>query len=179
MRGKGGCFPLLLLAMGKLNAFAKTIRMIKTKVPESFHSTALSLAFNTQVKYAGLSGIKVEELTSTQAKVCLRNRMRVQNHIGGVHACGMALLAESATGMVFAMNVRDDCIPLIKTMQIDFTRRAKGDLSATASLSEDMMKDIHSKEKGEVMVPVVVTDSEGKEPIRASMTWAWTKKSKV
>jgi hypothetical protein len=30
---------------------------------------------------------------------------RVQNHIKGVHACGMALLAESATGAVFGMNL--------------------------------------------------------------------------
>ena len=30
---------------------------------------------------------------------------QVQNHIKGVHACAMALLAESATGAVFGMNV--------------------------------------------------------------------------
>uniref|UniRef100_A0A6U4P834 DUF4442 domain-containing protein n=1 Tax=Hemiselmis andersenii TaxID=464988 RepID=A0A6U4P834_HEMAN len=165
--------------MSKVNRFAKTIGMIKSKVPGSFHSSALSLAFNTQVKYAGLSGIKIEKLTETESKVTLKNRMRVQNHIGGVHACGMALLAESATGMVFAMNVRDDCIPLMKSMKIDFKRIAKGDLKATASLSKDMLEDIHSKEKGEVTVPVVVTDSDEKEPISASMTWAWVKKSKV
>ena len=33
-----------------------------------------------------------------QVVMTLRNRTRVQNHIKGVHACGMALLAESATG---------------------------------------------------------------------------------
>ena len=36
---------------------------------------------------------------------------QVQNHIKGVHACAMALLAESATGAVFGMNVPDSAIP--------------------------------------------------------------------
>jgi hypothetical protein len=44
------------------------------------------------------SGIWIEDLDVRKATVSLKNRKRVQNHIGGVHACGMALLAESATG---------------------------------------------------------------------------------
>ncbi len=51
-----------------------------------------------QVKFAMTSGIRIEDLDETKAVVSLKNRRRVQNHIGGVHACGMALLAESATG---------------------------------------------------------------------------------
>ena len=39
--------------------------------------------------------------------------MQVQNHIKGVHACAMALLAESATGAVFGMNVPDSAIPYV------------------------------------------------------------------
>ena len=130
----------------------------------------------------------------------LRNRTRVQNHIKGVHACGMALLAESATGdhddiysdlysdrdpilaraqrltlatgvvfgtslsvdmhagrhclsicdtihmhacmhaltpaagAVFGMNLPDDKLPLLKSMTIDYTRVAKGDLRGVAAL---------------------------------------------
>ncbi len=43
-----------------------------------------------------------------------QNRFRVQNHIKGVHACAMAILAESATGTVFGMNVDDSKLPLLK-----------------------------------------------------------------
>mmetsp|Transcript_28483 Transcript_28483/g.55559 ORF Transcript_28483/g.55559 Transcript_28483/m.55559 type:complete len:168 (+) Transcript_28483:37-540(+) len=167
------------MSPSSLNKFAKLIGSIKSSVPSSFHSAALSLAFNSQVKFAMTSGIKVEKLTTEKAEVSLKNRMRVRNHIGGVHACGMALLAESATGMVFAMSVRDDCLPLMKTMNIDFTRRAKGDLKAFATIDDKLRQQIQAKDKGEVVVPVTVTDSDGKEPIKASMTWAWVPKSKV
>lgn len=53
--------------------------------------------------------------------------LKVQNHIGGVHACGMALAAESATGILMGMNVPDSRLPLCKSMTIDFKRRAEGE----------------------------------------------------
>jgi Domain of unknown function (DUF4442) len=52
--------------------------------------------------------------------------VQVQNHIGGIHACGMALLSETATGALLAMNVPDTHLPLCKSFKIDFKRLAKG-----------------------------------------------------
>lgn len=51
---------------------------------------------------------------------------QVRNHIGGIHACGIALAAESATGIVIGMNVPDTRMPLCKSMAIDFKKVAKG-----------------------------------------------------
>lgn len=51
---------------------------------------------------------------------------QVQNHIGGVHACGMALAAESATGIIMGMNVPDSRLTLCKSMAVDFKRMSKG-----------------------------------------------------
>ena len=41
----------------------------------------------------------------------------------------------SATGAVFGMNLPDDKLPLLKSMTIDYTRVAKGDLRGVAALS--------------------------------------------
>ena len=54
---------------------------------------------------AGAAGILFDKLAAEEAVLRLHNRRRVQNHIGGIHAAATALLAESATGAVFAMNV--------------------------------------------------------------------------
>jgi acyl-coenzyme A thioesterase PaaI-like protein len=56
-------------------------------------------------------------------EVHLANERAVQNHIGSVHASAMNLLAETATGMVVGMNVRDDCLPLAKSLTMDFRKR--------------------------------------------------------
>jgi len=102
------------------------LRIQKAGLPQKFQQFALTSLFNFQVKLAGTAGIWIESLSNSESTVTLANRRRVQNHIGGIHACGMALLAESATGMVFGMNVPDTHIPLIKSMKIEYKRRAQG-----------------------------------------------------
>lgn len=109
-------------------------------LPPRAKQAALSLLFNSQVKLAFTCGIQVQELSAARAQLRLNNSLRVQNHIGGVHACGMALLAESATGIVFGMNVPDASVPLIKSMTVRYTKRAKGDLQAVATLTPEQVR---------------------------------------
>ena len=130
------------------------------------------------VKLAGTAGLQVEKLNSKEVEVYLRNKKKIQNHIGGLHACSMALAAESATGMIVGMNVPDTHIPLIKSMNVDFVRRCQGDIRAKARLSEEDYRRINEDEKGEVTVDVVVEDETGKEPIKAEMVWAWISKDR-
>lgn len=126
--------------MTTLNKLHRLVSKVNTSpLPLPAKQAALSLLFNSQVKLAFTAGIQIQELTNAHAQLQLKNRMRVQNHIGGVHACGMALLAESATGIVFGMNVPDTSIPVIKSMSIQYKKRAKGDLQAVASLTPEQV----------------------------------------
>ena len=86
------------------------------------------------------------------------------------------LVAESATGMVVGMNVRDDCLPLCKTMKVKFKRRAQGSLTATASLEPQQRQLMRETDKGEVIVAVQVTDEAGEQPIECEFVWAWVPK---
>ena len=90
----------------------------------------------------------------------------------------MVLLAETATGFCVGMNVPDDKLPLIKSMKVDFVRRAVGGLTAVASLQPEQIALMRSQDKGEVTVPVVITDESGQQPIQAEMVWAWVPKQK-
>ncbi len=51
--------------------------------------------------------------------VGMANHKAMQNHIGQIHACAMALLAETATGFVTAMNVPDSAVVLIKSLKVE------------------------------------------------------------
>ncbi|MFT4977099.1 MAG: hypothetical protein ACI8S6_003004 [Myxococcota bacterium] len=86
----------------------------------------------------------------------------------------MALLAETATGLVVGMSVRDDCVPVIKTLRVDYLKRTKGSLRAAATLSDEQRALIERVDKGEVTVPVTVTDETGRQTISCEMIWAWT-----
>jgi acyl-coenzyme A thioesterase PaaI-like protein len=164
--------------MGKpTNQLARTIQKIK-KAAGPLGQQAVTLALGRTVKFVGTARLKVEVLTSERAVVSVRNKKRVQNHIGGVHAMAMGLIAESATGFVVGMNVPDSAIPVIKSVKIDYLKRAKGDMRAEATLTNEQREAIASQPKGEVLVQCKVTDESGIEPIRCEMIWAWVPKKR-
>jgi acyl-coenzyme A thioesterase PaaI-like protein len=146
------------------------------KLPASWRTPALSWLFGAQVKLAGTAGIRVEEMTRSRATLRIANRRKVQNHIKGVHAAAMALLAESATGFLVGMNVPDSKLLLIKTLKVEYRKRVVGGLTAVASLTAEQIAAIEQHDKGEVWVAVTVTDESGSEPIVCAMLWAWLSK---
>ena len=148
-----------------------------SKLPKGIQSRLLSQAFGRVVPMVGTAKIRYHEVTPSQVVVSLANHKAMQNHIGQVHACAMALLAETATGFVTAMNVPDSAIVLIKSMKADFKRPSKGAMTATATLTAEQQKLMQSTEKGETLVSVTLQDESGEEPVKCEMLWAWVAKS--
>ncbi len=163
--------------MGFSNNLIRTVGKFDF-LPPNLRITVISKIFGRVVPLVGTAGLRYEELTPERVVVRIRNRRPVQNHINGVHAAAMALLAETATGFVVGMNLPDDKLPLIKSLKVDYQKRTKGDMRAVATLSPEQVQLIRSTPKGEVLVPVVVTDESGQEPIRCEMLWAWVPKSR-
>lgn len=158
--------------MPAINRLGRVVGLIN-HLPRALRPSLLSLLFASQVRFAGTARIRVVQLQRHRALLHLRNKSRVRNHIGGVHAAAMALLAESATGFLAAMNLPDDRLLLIKTLRVDYLRRAQGDLQAQAELSPEQMAQIAREARGELRVPVSITDASGQEPIECEMLWAW------
>jgi hypothetical protein len=129
------------------------------------------------VPFTGTAGLDFLHMGRERVEIGLKNEKKVQNHIGGIHASAMNLLAETATGMVVGMNVRDDCIPLAKELKMVFRKRATGDMRAVAVLTPEQQALMQASDKGEVRVAVTVTDEAGIEPVECEFTWAWSASS--
>ncbi|MEC7119660.1 MAG: DUF4442 domain-containing protein [Pseudomonadota bacterium] len=164
--------------MSKPNRMMKIVNAT-AKLPEGVRATLLSTAFGKVVPMVGTAGIRYELVTPSKVICSIKNRRNMQNHIKGVHAAAMALLAETATGFVVGVNVPDDRIMLIKSLHVDYKRIAKGNLLAVASLSVEQQQFIQDNPKGELLVPITVTDESGQEPIQCQMLWAWLPKKKT
>jgi acyl-coenzyme A thioesterase PaaI-like protein len=147
-------------------------------LPANVRATVVSKILGKVVPYVGTTGLLYEEISSERVIVSIRNQHKVQNHIKNVHAAAMALLAETATGFVVGINLPDDKLPLIKSLKVDFYKRTKGDMRAVATLTPEDVARIATEPKGELWVPVTVTDESGNEPIKCEMLWAWVPKSK-
>ncbi len=164
--------------MTKLNRLSRLVTSIETKVPGFARKKVMSFALGRVVKMVGTARLECLELTPTKSTFVIRNKRRNQNHIGSVHAAGMALAAETASGLVFGMSVPDDKIPVLKTMHVDYVKRCVGDLVATAKMTPDQIERVQSEEKGDMDVHVTCVDGDGKEPIEVTMTWAWVSKTR-
>lgn len=157
------------------NRLSRALRPLD-HLPAVLRPRARSLLMGRIVPFVGTAGLRIEELSDRRAVVSVQNRRRVQNHLHTVHAAAMALLAETASGFVVGVNVPDDRVPVIKSMRIDFLKRARGAMRAVAELTDEQRAAIEREPKGEVEVQVRVEDGEGKEPIACAMIWAWTPK---
>lgn len=157
------------------NALSRAVNQIQ-KLPAPLRGRAITLLFNSQVRFAGTGKVRFESLTHERAVLHLPNHPKVRNHIGGVHAAAMALLAETASGSVFGMNVPGTHLPVIKTLKVDYLRRAEGALMAVAQLDAQARARLQEEEKGDLIVPVTITDESGREPVACEMHWAWIPK---
>ena len=95
----------------------------------------------------------------------MRKRRAVTNHIGTVHAIAMANLCELVAGTMTEVSLPTSMRWIPRGMQIDYLDKAQTDLSATATFPE-----INEGEAQDIVVPVAVTDSDGKVVVRADIT---------
>ncbi len=142
-------------------------------LPEGLRWQAFTLAFGRVVPFVATGRVRIEKAAETEAVLSLANRRRVQNHIKGVHAAAVALLAETASGLLVGLNIPDSSVPLLKTLHIDYTKRAHGDLRAVATLTSEQISSLRVESKGEVVVPVTITDEKGNQPVECRIVWAW------
>ena len=163
--------------MAKNNRLYKVVQAT-SKLPKALRTTIWSKTFGRIVPMVGTANIRYLEVSKEKVVVRIENHRNMQNHIKGVHAAAMALLAETATGFVTGLNVPDDRILLIKTLQVDYLKVASGGLTATATLSAEQQQFILDHEKGDLDIPIHVVDDAGQAPIQCKRVWAWLPKKK-
>ncbi len=159
------------------NQLAKIVEKLQSK-PKWLRGWLLDFALGSTIKFIGTAGLNCQELTQEKAVFVLKNRKKVQNHIGTVHAAATSLVAETASGMVVGMNIPDDKIPVLKSMQINYVKRSTGNLKAVATITQEQVQNLYNQEKGEAKIAVTVTDDANVEPVVCEMIWAWVPKKR-
>jgi len=163
--------------MNKPNKLARILSKLD-KFPTFLRPWLLDRAIGNTVKLVGTAGIHFEKISQNELVASQKNIVKMRNHIGQIHAATMILLAETATGILVGMNIPDDRLPLIKSLNTKFVRRTQGNMKAVATLTDEQIALIHAEEKGETYVAVKVTDETGEEVIEVEALWAWIPKNR-
>lgn len=112
--------------------------------------------------YFGTIRPRFIELQPKLCRVGMRKRRAVENHIGTVHALAMGNLCELAAGMCTEVTIPVGMRWIPRGMTIEYLAKAETDVTATARLDKTEWAGAEN-----VAVPVTVTDTQGKEVVRA------------
>ena len=103
------------------NATAKKVKIINA-FPMFLHSFMLTKAIGMKARVVETNGIRVKKLNENFAILDLPSHPRVHNHIGGIAAASAILNAETASALVMAMNIQDNCVPVLKSVFVSSLR---------------------------------------------------------
>lgn len=116
--------------------------------------------------YTGTITPRVEQLEPGFARVAMRDRRGVRNHLHSVHAVALANLAEFASGLALTYALPDDARAILTGLSLEYLKKARGTLTAEARVEVP-----RSNEERVYELESVIRDEAGDLVARARASW--------
>lgn len=120
--------------------------------------------------YTGTIGARVEALGEGHARLTLRDRRKVRNHLRSVHAVAQLNLAEEASGLAVTYSMPPHLRGIPVRLEIDYLKKARGTITAVCELPGPIPEPA-GEERTAYEAPVVLTDPAGDVVSRAVARW--------
>lgn len=125
-----------------------------------FGKRIFSMGFSFAAPYFLSIWPLVENLKPGHASVSLTQSWSLQNHIKTVHAIAVCNLVEMCMGLVMEASIPKHLRWLPMGMDVDYTKKATGKLTATSNIDPEKFFVLQSY-PGQVGLPVEVKDEKG------------------
>ncbi|MFN7972095.1 MAG: hotdog fold domain-containing protein [Acidobacteriota bacterium] len=116
--------------------------------------------------YTGTTRARVLELDRGFARIEMRDRRRVRNHLRSIHAVALVNLAEETTGLALMFGLPQGARGILTGLSMDYLKKARGTLTATARCAIP-----ETTERREYEVEGEVRDAQGDLVARARARW--------
>ncbi len=116
--------------------------------------------------YTGSIGALVDDLRPGYARVELRDRRKVRNHLDCIHAIALVNLAEVTTGLALLTGLKPGVRGIICGLSIEYFKKARGRL---VSIAETVQPDVEGDLQHEVIAEI--KDQSGDVVARCTAMW--------
>ncbi|MEE2730655.1 MAG: hotdog fold domain-containing protein [Pseudomonadota bacterium] len=131
----------------------------------------LSQVISRKAPYFKTVSATIEELRPNYARVSMKKRRAVQNHIGTVHVIAICNLLEMAMGVCAEASIPKHLRWIPKGMSVDYTAKAGSDITGVAEINPEDWK------PGDLEVKVTASDSNG-TPVVVGVIKLWISEKK-
>lgn len=126
-----------------------------------------SIALGLIAPYSGSISARVEALSPGHARVSIRDRRKVRNHLKSIHAVALINLGEIATGLAVLSAIPNTMRGILLRLEAEYVKKARGKLTATAKFELPSKIDDNSS----VKVTAELIDETSEVVTRVYATW--------
>ena len=118
------------------------------------------------IPYTGSVRPLIQEIRPGYARVALRDRRRVRNHLDSIHAIALANVGEFTGGIAMTATLPPDVRSILLKLEIEYLKKARGTATAECHCTVPTVTAATDHR-----VQTVITDAGGDLVARVTATW--------